>query len=490
MMLKGTTVLLILALASTDAFMLFRPAVALPALSASSSLVSPLQPPKAFIPNAAVQSSFAAVPEAKDGAVSRGGAVNTEGASITVLMFNLVKNIVGAGVLSLPAGVAAFGDAPSALLPAIGITVFVGYLSAYCFALIGRVCSVTGATSYRNAWDRSVGESSSWIPASACTFKTGVACLAYSMILADTFRALLATAGVAVTRTQSLFGLTGTILLPLCMLKDLAALAPFSLLGILGMGFTICAMLFRFLGGTYALAAGAAPAGKFLNDLAPAVAPKFGTAGWKAAATPQGTILLCMLSTAYLAHYNAPKFFNELKNNTPARFNKLVGASFSVAIALCVAVMSVGFLTFGANSSGLILNNYSNKDSIMTMCRIAVAVSIVFSYPLAFVGVREGVFDLMNVPVAKRTDASVNRMTMSLLAAVTASALVVKDLSLVLALGGAVLGNALIFVFPSMMFRAAFKNQPDMAGERAGALGVSTFGVVMGAIGVYMSLNK
>jgi len=53
-------------------------------------------------------------------------------------------------------------------------------------------------------------------------------------------------------------------------------------------------------------------------------------------------------------------------------------------------VGAVGFATFGKASQGLILNNYANTDAVMGFSRIAVFVSIVFSYPLAFVGLRDG----------------------------------------------------------------------------------------------------
>ncbi len=79
-------------------------------------------------------------------------------------IFNLVKSIVGAGVLSLPAGIAAFGNAPSAVLPAVALICIIGGFSAYGFSLIGRVCSYTGGQSYRGAWSESVGDETSWIP--------------------------------------------------------------------------------------------------------------------------------------------------------------------------------------------------------------------------------------------------------------------------------------------------------------------------------------
>ena len=155
-------------------------------------------------------------------------------ATIPQLIFNLVKGIVGAGVLGLPAGIVAFGNAPSATIPAFILITLIGMLSGYGFALIGRVCAYTDTTSFREAWTASVSSESSWIPAWTVTFKTVCALLAYSMILGDTFSSLFSGAGLAVSSTNSLLGVTGLVLLPLCLLRNLAALAPFSLLGSAG----------------------------------------------------------------------------------------------------------------------------------------------------------------------------------------------------------------------------------------------------------------
>lgn len=155
------------------------------------------------------------------------------GGTMAALTFNLVKSIVGAGVLSLPAGIAAFGNAPSAIIPAVALITAFGGLSAYSFSLIGRLCAWTNSNSYTQAWENSVGKASSNIPSISCTFMTVCATLAYSMILADTFRAIFASFGLVLSRTTSLLGITSTILLPLCLLKNLASLAPFSLLGII-----------------------------------------------------------------------------------------------------------------------------------------------------------------------------------------------------------------------------------------------------------------
>jgi amino acid permease len=330
---------------------------------------------RSLFPQPLKQQSFQPLKESTSAALEANGG-NTGGgtASMSNEIFNLIKNIVGAGVLSLPAGVAAFGNAPSAMLPAAFMIAAIGGISGYCFSLIGRVCAMTGAKTYREAWGKTVGESTSIVPASCVTFKTLCAILAYSMILADTFAALLGPFVSGITRTKALWGVTGTVLLPLCLLKDLSSLAPFSLLGIIGMVYTGMAMTVRYVGGGYKF-----PVGEFLGGVSQNMQPSFGNIGARGVLNPKSFILICMLSTAYMSHFNAPKFYVELKDNTIKRYNTVVGTSFAASIAIFIAITSMGFLTFGANSSGLILNNYSLGDKVMGFSRIAVAVSIVFS---------------------------------------------------------------------------------------------------------------
>lgn len=296
-------------------------------------------------------------------------AVSAEGASIPSEVFNLVKGIVGVGVLSLPAGVAVFGNAPSAIIPAAILIAVIGILSGYGFALIGKCCAYTGASSYRQAWSNTVGESTSWIPAWSTTLKTFLACLAYSMVLADTFSKL-----IGKPRNVTLLGVTVGVLLPLCLKKNLQSLAPFSLAGVLGMGYTALAMTLRYLDGSYSM-----PDGELATQLDSALQPAFGNKGWQSVISPDALILVCMLSTAYMAHFNAPKFYLELKQNTISRFHQVVAYSFGISIVLMALITALGYLTFGKACSGLVLNNYATSDKWMSGSRIAVAISLVFS---------------------------------------------------------------------------------------------------------------
>jgi len=410
---------------------------------------------------------------------------NDGDATVTQLIFNLVKGIVGAGVLSLPAGIAAFANAPGGVIPAISLIAIIGGLSAYGFALIGRCCAYTNTKSYREAWSATVSESSSWLPATAVTFKTCAACLAYSMILGDTFVSLLSTVGIASAKIPVTLGLTGAVLLPLCLMKNLSSLAPFSLVGSLGMLYTAVAMIIRYVGKAYTAT------GAFGADNVAALRPNFGTVGAQGALTPSAVILVSMLSTAYMAHFNAPKFYNELKDKTLPKYYKVVSTSFAISISIFALIAAIGFLTFGANSSGLILNNYSTRDGLMNLSRIAVAISLVFSYPLAFVGARDGVLDLLKMKGTVKTQ---NILTVGLLAVITGASLVIPDVSFVMALSGATLGNGLIYIFPALMFRGAIRKKIDATKEEKRevkfALGSAVAGICMGLIGTKMAIGS
>jgi amino acid permease len=139
------------------------------------------------------------------------------------------------------------------------------------------------------------------------------------------------------------------------------------------MAYTTLAMAIRYFGKSYVGGA------LFLDQVIPNLRPSFGSKGAASVLNPNASILIGMLSTAYMAHFNAPKFYMELKDNTIARYNTVVGTSFGISIVIMALLTALGFLTFGSASSGLILNNYSTKDSLMSLSRVAVAFSIVFS---------------------------------------------------------------------------------------------------------------
>merc|ERR1712238_552370 len=115
------------------------------------------------------------------------------------------------------------------------------------------------------------------------------------------------------------------------------------------------------------------------------------------------------------------------------------------------------------------------------------------TYPLVFVGCRDGVLEMMKVPKEERTDAKLNNLTFIILATITAAALKITDLSFIMAFGGATLGNALIYVYPAIMLKSAVKNMGEEATKAQKmevylAMAFAILGIGMGCVGTKQAL--
>ena len=364
-------------------------------------------------------------------------------------VFNLAKTILGAGVLALPSGVAAFSDKRIALVPASGLLVFMSIMSAYSFASIGHACRLHDTRTFSDAWAKSVGPRYKVVISSVITFKTFFACLAFSIIIGDSFSSIMKSVGASsffAARNNVILGLTTLVIFPLCMLKNMDALKYTSVLGLGGISYCALFIATRFFDGSYRVG------GKYFRDISASMQPSFGQR--LPGSTPVHVIfvLIAMISTAFSAHYNAPKFWIDLKNKTAARYNKVVSSAFLFAAITYMSVMWAGFLTFGGHSTGFILNNYSSKDIFATLARLAVGLAILFGYPLTFSALREGAFDLMKLPATgEARKKALVPVTVSALSLITSLALVIKNLGIVVALSGALIGALLIYFVPAVM---------------------------------------
>lgn len=152
----------------------------------------------------------------------------------------------------------------------------------------------------------------------------------------------------------------------------------------------------------------------------------------------------------------APKYYYELKDHTTGRFNVVVNASFFLAAMTYICISSVGFSTFGENSAGFILDNYSYRDPLATISRFGIALSVIFAYPLLFQGGRDGLRDLLRSSDTRSTTGA--SVTTILLSGITILAIYLDDLTFVLSFGGATLSSAIIYVFPPLMFQSLVLN--------------------------------
>ena len=411
------------------------------------------------------------------------------GGQATILseVFNICKNLVGGGVLSLSGGIALFSNNPMALFAASFWIVLFGLIFAYFCLLIAKVCNITKAATFRECWQDTMGDVGGFIVALVNAVKPALGNLAYSTILSQTLSSLFQTVGINLSRIECLFLVTLLVLLPLCLLKNLAVLTPFSMLGTAGILLTAGAMVVRCFDGSYQ------PGGIYFDDIAVEMRPEFGS--HNRPFSIQALPFICMVFEAYVMHYNSPRFYTELKCATIPRFTGAVGGAFGMSAVIYVIIAGAGFFTFGGNSNGYILNNYSPYDPLATVCRLAVAVSTMATFPIAFIGFRDGILDALEVPPARQTGRNLNALTVVLLTIITVFAVFTTDLGMINAVGGGSLATILVFVFPVLMYEKAIQ----MLGSRASlwehrevqfAYGLMVFGLIVGFVGVIQSVTS
>ena len=235
----------------------------------------------------------------------------------------LVKNIVGTGVLTLPAGISRLSDSGAASDEALGLAAFLlfafGSLNGLGFLLIGEACAATSQGSYVGAWRETIGPRFSFVPALASLFLCLLVSVACVSVIADVgtdvLAGLLGTEYDALDHNAVLAAFSAAVLTPLCLLPSLAPLGTASIFGVVGILITGGAMAVRFADGSYL------PTGTFAADAM--AAPAFHDTVLASGATAHlsdlppsaGAVFffLSLVSNAYLAHYNAPGVFNECR---------------------------------------------------------------------------------------------------------------------------------------------------------------------------------
>ena len=186
-----------------------------------------------------------------------------------------------------------------------------------------------------------------------------------------------------------------------------------------------------------------------------------------------------LLSNAFLAHYSAPAYFDQLEGESTEHrlrsFKSVVTSAFSASGLLLLLVTLAGFATFGAASEPMILNSYATDDPLALLARAGVGICVLCEFPLLERPFRQTLGELMGAPHATPLATALSVGLITALAAAGAR------LDLISALGGASGGSFLIYVAPALM---ALSVGGEI--ERGPALRMLiAIGGLLGALGVF-----
>ena len=101
------------------------------------------------------------------------------------------------------------------------------FIDSAGFSAVGRVCAATGSKSWGEAWSKSVGESTAWVPSALIGILTLSVSLQYTMVIGDSFSSIFSAWGLPsliASRSGAIVFLTALGTLPLSLLPSLSAL--------------------------------------------------------------------------------------------------------------------------------------------------------------------------------------------------------------------------------------------------------------------------
>jgi amino acid permease len=140
------------------------------------------------------------------------------------------------------------------------------------------------------------------------------------------------------------------------------------------------------------------------------------------------------------------------------------------------------------------LNNYSSSDPLAIVCRLAVGISTLTAYPIVFHGVRDGVLDVLEIPFSDQTVEKSNQITYIMLVALTLTAIFISDLGLINAVGGGLVTTPIVFIFPTLMYKAAASLKLggglEHRSEIGFASGLTVIGIFIGVVGAWIAVQS
>ena len=299
----------------------------------------------------------------------------------------------------------------------------------------------------------------------------GGCCVFYATFAADLFHALLASCApnVHVSRAAVVAALTAAPLAPLCLSDDLSVLKYSSYAGLAGVLYTA---LFFVRAGATTTAASAATALK--------------VPVWRFSSG--SAVLANTLVVAFLCHYNALQYYQELHpaQRSPRKYGLVAASAFGVTACVFACTLFGGRAAFGATALPNVLKNL-DASVPAHLAKLGTGVAILSGFPLMFAGLKAALDGA--VPALKRgPKRRTNLVHTALLAlfAVCAAVATDDDIGLVIELLGSTLGCAAVYVVPGV---AAARAPSFSSTERRVGAAVAAAGTLLACFGTFITVT-
>ncbi|KAL4809051.1 transmembrane amino acid transporter protein-domain-containing protein [Aspergillus unguis] len=348
---------------------------------------------------------------------------------------NMANSIIGAGIIGQPYALRQSGMIMGvALLIALTITV------DWTIRLIVVNSKLSGADSFQATMQHCFGKSGLIaISVAQWAFAFG-GMIAFCIIVGDTIPHVLGSLFPSLRDMSFLWLLTDRraiivllvlgISYPLSLYRDIAKLAKASTLALLSMAVIVVAVItqgFR----VPKESRGDVKSLLFLNS------GFFQAVG--------------VISFAFVCHHNSLLIYGSLKKPTLDRFAKVTHYSTAISLLMCLLMGVSGFLFFGSETQGNVLNNFPSDNILINIARLCFGLNMLTTLPLEAFVCRE----VMTTYYFADEPFNMNRhliFTSALVITSVAMALLTCDLGAVFELIGATSAASLAYIFPPLCY--------------------------------------
>ncbi|KAL4878567.1 transmembrane amino acid transporter protein-domain-containing protein [Aspergillus karnatakaensis] len=158
-----------------------------------------------------------------------------------------------------------------------------------------------------------------------------------------------------------------------------------------------------------------------------------------------------VISFGMAQHHNSLLIYGSLKKPTLDRFAKVTHYSTGISLIMCLLMGVSGFLFFGSETQGNVLNNFPSDNILINIARLCFGLNMLTTLPLEAFVCRE----VMTTYYFPDEPFNINRhliFTTALVLTSVAMALLTCDLGAVFELIGATSAASLAYIFPPLCY--------------------------------------
>ncbi|CAM2697009.1 unnamed protein product [Rotaria socialis] len=351
--------------------------------------------------------------------------------SVAGASYNLINSIVGSGVIGM-----SYSFRQSGYLAGILLLVMVAILTDYSTTILLRSGQMAKATTYQELVYNVLGKFGFlWL--SLVQFLYPFICLiSYNIIIGDTVTKVLHRLWPTIpylfqNRYIIIFLCSCFVTLPLSLYRNIAKLSQVSLTGLILVLTTVLILIKRGYDTMPFISSGTRDIRVWNSNIAESIG---------------------VMAFAFMCQHNSFLIYHSMNDKTLSRWRIVTSLTATIAFVFAAAYALTGYIVFGQQTEGDLLENYCHWDTLINIARLIYAINIMLTFPLECLVCRQ----VIEIVCSKWTSFSSDRnhyiITILIVIASVILSLSTDCLGIVLELNGLLVASSLAYILPALCY--------------------------------------